>query len=37
MTSDVNDIRHLLRSAKIPYALFGARGSAVAQVIIIKV
>ena len=37
VTSDVNDITHLLRSAKISYALFGARASATAQVTIIRV
>ena len=37
VTSDVNDITHLLQSAKIPYALFGARASATAQVTIIRV
>jgi hypothetical protein len=35
--SDVNDIIHLLQSAKISYALFGARASAAAQVTIIRV
>jgi hypothetical protein len=28
VTSDVNDITHLLQSAKIPHALFGARALA---------
>ncbi len=37
VTSDVNDISHLLQSAKIPHALFGARASATAQVTIIRV
>jgi hypothetical protein len=37
VTSDVNDITHLLRSAKIPYALFGGRVSPSAQVILVKV
>lgn len=37
VTSDVNDITHLLQSVKIPYALFGARASANAQVTIIRV
>jgi hypothetical protein len=37
VTSDVNDITHLLRSAKVPHALFGGRVSASAQVIIVKV
>ena len=37
VTSDVNDITHLLQSAKISYALFGARASATAQVTIIRV
>ncbi|HXI48722.1 MAG TPA: hypothetical protein VNH39_09050 [Steroidobacteraceae bacterium] len=37
VTSDVNDITHLLKSAKISHALLGARGSAAAQIIIIKV
>jgi hypothetical protein len=37
VTSDVNDITHLLRSAKIPYALFGGRMPASAQVILVKV
>ena len=37
VTSDVNDITHLLQSAKIPHALFGGRVPASAQVIIVKV
>jgi hypothetical protein len=37
VTSDVNDITHSLKSAKLSHALFGARGSAAAQIIIIKV
>lgn len=37
VTSDVDDVTHLLRSAKIPFALFGARVAASAQVILIKV
>jgi hypothetical protein len=37
VTSDVHDVTHLLKSAKIPYALFGARVPAAAQVIIIYV
>jgi hypothetical protein len=37
VTSDVNDITHLLQTAKISHALFGARGSAAAQVTIIRV
>lgn len=37
VTSDVNDITHLLRSAKIPYALFGGRVPASAQVILVRV
>jgi hypothetical protein len=37
VTSDVNNITHLLQSAKISYALFGARASATAQVTIIRV
>jgi hypothetical protein len=37
VTSDVDDITHLLHSAKISYALFGARASATAQVTIIRV
>jgi hypothetical protein len=36
VTSDVREVTHLLRSAKIPRALFGARVSA-AQIIVIKV
>jgi hypothetical protein len=37
VTSDVKDITHLLKSAKIPHALFGARVPAAAQVIVIRV
>jgi predicted nucleic acid-binding protein len=37
VTSDVHDVTHLLKSAGIPHALFGARVSAAAQVIIIRV
>jgi rRNA-processing protein FCF1 len=37
VTSDVKDITHLLQSAKIPYAEFGKRVSAAAQIIVIKV
>lgn len=37
VTSDMNDITHLLRSAKVPHALFGARVTASVQVIIVKV
>ena len=37
VTSDVHDVTHLLKSAKVPHALFGARVSAAAQVIIIRV
>lgn len=37
VTSDVNDISHLLQSAKIPHALFGARAPTTAQVTIIRV
>jgi len=37
VTSDVNDITHLLQSAKVTHALFGGRVPASAQVIIIKV
>ncbi len=37
VTSDVHDVTHLLKSAKIPYGVFGARVPAAAQVIIIRV
>lgn len=37
VTSDVHDVTHLLKSAKIPHALFGARVPAAAQVIIIRI
>jgi len=37
VTSDVNDITHLLQSAKVPHALFGRRVPASAQVVIVKV
>jgi hypothetical protein len=37
VTSDVHDVTHLLQSAKIPHALFGARVSAAAQVIVIRI
>ncbi len=37
VTSDVHDITHLLKSAKVPYALFGKPVPASAQVIIVKV
>jgi hypothetical protein len=38
VTSDVHEVTHLLMSAKIPHAMFGARRvSAAAQVIIIRV
>jgi predicted nucleic acid-binding protein len=37
VTSDVHDVMHLLKSAKIPHALFGARVSAAAQIIIIRI
>jgi hypothetical protein len=37
VTSDVNDITHLLRSANVPHAVFGGRVPVSAQVIIIKV
>jgi hypothetical protein len=36
VTSDVNDVTHLLKTARIPHALFGARVPADAQVIIIR-
>lgn len=36
VTSGVNDITHLLQSAKAPYALFGGHVPASAQVIIVK-
>jgi predicted nucleic acid-binding protein len=35
VTSDVHDITHLLQSAKISHALFGARGSA--DVVIVRI
>ncbi len=37
VTSDVHDVTHLLKSAKMPYGVFGARVPAAAQVIIIRV
>ena len=37
VTSDVNDITHLLKSAKVQHALFGGRVPASAEVIIVKV
>jgi predicted nucleic acid-binding protein len=37
VTSDVHDVTHLLKSARIPHALFGARVPAGAQVIIIRI
>jgi predicted nucleic acid-binding protein len=37
VTSDVHDVTHLLKSARIPHALFGARIPATAQVIIIRI
>jgi hypothetical protein len=37
VTSDVNDITHLLQSSKVPHALFGGRVPASTQVIIVKV
>jgi hypothetical protein len=37
VTSDVNDITHLLKCAKVPHALFGGRVPASAEVIIVKV
>ncbi len=37
VTSDVNDITHLLQSAKIAHARFGERVPASAQIIIVKV
>jgi predicted nucleic acid-binding protein len=37
VTSDVSDITHLLRSAKVPHARFGGHVPLSAQVIIVKV
>jgi predicted nucleic acid-binding protein len=37
VTSDVQDVTHLLQSAKIPHALFGGRVSSAAQVTIIRI
>jgi hypothetical protein len=37
VTSDVKDITHLLRNAKVPHAVFGGRVPAAAQVIVVKV
>lgn len=37
VTCDVHDVTHLLSSAKIPHALIGARGSAAAQVIVVRI
>jgi len=37
VTSDVHDVTHLLESAKIPHAVFGARVFAAAQVIIVRI
>ena len=37
VTSDVHYVTHLLKSAGIPHALFGARVPAAAQVIIIRI
>jgi hypothetical protein len=37
VTSDVHDITHLLKSARIPHALFGAGGPAAAQITIIRI
>jgi predicted nucleic acid-binding protein len=37
VTSDVHDVTHLLNSAKIPHALFGASGPAAAQITIIRI
>jgi hypothetical protein len=37
VTSDVTDITHLLASAKISHAMMGARGSASADVVIVRV
>jgi hypothetical protein len=37
VTSDVHDVAHLLNSANIPHALFGASGPAAAQITIIRI
>jgi hypothetical protein len=37
VTSDVHDVTHLLKSAKIPHALFGARMPAATQVVVIPI
>jgi len=37
VTSDVHDVTHLLKSAKIPHAVFGAHGPAAAQIVIIGI
>ncbi len=37
VTSDISDISHLLRSARIPYSLFGGRVRSSAQVVIVRV
>jgi hypothetical protein len=37
VTSDVHDIADLLKSAKIPHAVFGAHGPAAAQIVIIGI
>ena len=37
VTSDVHDITHLLKSARIPHALYGARVPAAAEVIVIRI
>ncbi len=37
VTSDVHDITHLLQSAGISHALFGARGSVTADVVIVRI
>ena len=37
VTSDVNEVTHLLKSAKIPHALFGARVPAAAEVIVVRI
>jgi hypothetical protein len=37
VTSDVNDVTHLLKSANIPCGLFGARLPAAARVIVIRI
>jgi hypothetical protein len=37
VTSDVHEVAHLLKSAKIPHAVFGAHGPAAAQIVIIGI